>query len=244
MLMNRHLRILSLILALIVSATTAISAQKYRNDHVLNRPYADMRRWHLGFSVGIHTQDLQFTHNGYVTEDGESWFMEQPDFSPGFCVNGLADLRLNSHFNLRFSPGLYFGNRNIRFRESHTGNEERQNIKSTLIVLPFDIKFSAQRYRNVRPYLVGGIMPTFDVSKHSRDFLKLNTTDFYLTIGLGLDKNLHFFKLIPELKFCFGLTDIINHDRPDLADDPGMMKYTNSLKKATSQMVVLTFYFE
>ena len=87
-------------------------------------------------------------------------------------------------------------------------------------------------------------MPTFDVSKHSRDFLKLNTTDFYLTIGLGLDIYLPFFKLIPELKFCFGLTDIINHDRPDLADDPEMIKITDSLKKATSQMVVLTFYFE
>ena len=60
------------------------------NDKVLNRPYADMRKWHLGFSVGTHTQDLSFSHNGFVTENGETWFMEQPAFSPGFNVTGLA----------------------------------------------------------------------------------------------------------------------------------------------------------
>ena len=72
------------------------------NDKLMNRPYADLRRWHLGFSVGVHTQDLNFTNNGYITENGESWFIEQPAFSPGFCVNGLIDFRLNDYFNVRF----------------------------------------------------------------------------------------------------------------------------------------------
>lgn len=228
----------------VLAGSFGASAQKYRNDRVLNRPYSDLRRWHLGFSVGLHTQDLQFSNNGMVTEDGESWFVEQPSFSPGFCVNGLFDLRLNDYFNLRVSPGLYFGNRDVRLREAFSGREERQNIKSTFIVLPVDIKFSAQRYRNVRPYLVGGVMPAFDVAKKRRDFLQLNTTDCYLTIGLGCDFYLPYFKLIPELKFCFGLTDVLRHKRPEFDDDPTQMKYTNSIKRATSQMVVLTFYFE
>lgn len=219
-------------------------AQKYRNDKVLNRPYSDLRKWHLGFSVGLHTQDLKFTHNGYITPEGEQWFVEQPSFSPGFCVNGLIDLRLNSWFNLRFSPGLYFGNRNLRFRDAVTEQEERQNLKTTLVVAPVDLKFSSLRYRNARPYMVAGVMPAIDVSKKSRDFIKLKATDLYLTVGFGCDFYLPYFKLIPELKFCFGLSDVIEHDRPDLDDDPTRLKYTMSLKKATSQMVVLSFYFE
>ncbi|MDE7125695.1 MAG: PorT family protein, partial [Muribaculaceae bacterium] len=178
------------------------------------------------------------------TEEGESWFAEQPSFSPGFCVNGLFDLRLNDYFNLRVSPGLYFGNRDIRFREANSERLERQNIKSTIIVLPVDLKFSALRYRNLRPYLVGGVMPAFDVAKKRRDFLQLNTTDLYLTVGFGCDLYLPFFKLVPELKFCFGLTDVLRHNRPDLEDDPAQLKFTQSIKRATSQMVVLTFYFE
>ena len=33
------------------------------NDKLMNKPYADLRKWNLGFSVGLHTQDLNFTHN-------------------------------------------------------------------------------------------------------------------------------------------------------------------------------------
>lgn len=219
------------------------SAQQL-NDKLLNRPYADMRRWHLGFSVGVHTQDVNFTHNGFVTENGETWFMEQPSFSPGFCVNGLIAFRLNDYFSVRFSPGMYFGNRDITMREANTGAEERQNIKSAHVVFPLDLKFASQRFRNVRPYITGGVMPAFDVAKKRSDFLRFNSTDVFLTIGFGCDFYLPYFKLIPEIKFCFGLSDVLQHDRPDLVDDPAKMKFTQSLSKATSQMVVLTFYFE
>ena len=214
------------------------------NDKLMNRPYADQRRWHLGFSVGVHTQDMSFTHNGFTTDAGETWFMEQPSFSPGFCVNGLVDFRLNDYFGLRLSPGMYFGNRDIKMLDTTNGNTASQNLKSVYIVAPVDLKFAAQRFRNVRPYLVGGVMPAFDVSKKRSDYLKLKTFDCYLTVGFGCDFYLPFFKLNPEIKFCFGLADVIQHDRPDLVDDPDRMKITQSLKKATSQMVVLTFYFE
>lgn len=65
-----------------------------------------------------------------------------------------------------------------------------------------------------------------------------------VSIGFGCDFYLPYFKLIPELKFCFGLTDCIRHDRPDLVDDPLRTAVNASLKRATTQMVVLSFYFE
>ena len=65
-----------------------------------------------------------------------------------------------------------------------------------------------------------------------------------LTIGFGCDFYLPFFKLCPEIKFCFGLRDLLDHVRDDLSDDPAMMKYTQSLDRAASRMVVVTFYFE
>lgn len=222
---------------------TALHARDF-NDKLMNRPYADLKRWHLGFSVGVHTQDIKFTHNGFVTEDGETWFMEQPSFQPGFCVNGLFDLRLNNYFNVRVTPGMYFGNRDIRMVDTSSGATERQNLKSAYVVLPVDLKYSSVRLRNIRPYMTTGIMPAFDVSKKRNDFLRLKGTDLYWTVGFGCDIYLPYFKLIPELKFCLGLTDVLQHDRPDLADDPSKLKFTQSLKKATSKMIVLTFYFE
>lgn len=87
-------------------------------------------------------------------------------------------------------------------------------------------------------------MPAFDVSKKRNEIFKLSSTDFYLTVGFGCDFYLPYFKFNPEIKFCFGLGDVLVHKRPDLADDPLKFKYTQSVLKATSKMVVLTFYFE
>lgn len=214
------------------------------NDKVLNRPYADLRRWHLGFSVGIYSSDLMLSHNGYITPEGQEWRMDQPNYQPGFCVNGLFNLRLNSYFNIRFTPGMYFGSRDISMVELNTGATERQNIKTTYVVLPVEVKYAAMRWRNARPYLIGGIMPAFDVGKKRSDFLQLKNTDIFLTVGFGFDFYLPYFKLAPEVKFCFGLGDVLQHDRSDLADNPDKFKFTQSLTKATSKMLVVTFYFE
>lgn len=214
------------------------------NDKVLNRPYSDNRRWHLGFSVGLNTMDFSFHHNGFVTKQGQTWFMEQPSFSPGFCVNGLFSVRLNNYFSVRVTPGMYFGNRVVRFLDTTGGQDEKQDIKSAYLVLPVDLKFSSQRMRNIRPYMVAGVMPAFDVMKKKTDFLRTNSTDFMLSVGFGCDLYLPYFKLIPELKFCFGLSDALNHDRPDLVDDPLRAGVSSSVKKATTKMVVLSFYFE
>lgn len=232
-----------IIICLFLAVCSVISGQNL-NDKLLNRPYADMRKWHLGFSIGMHTQDVTFTHNGFVTDNGEEWFMDQPSFSPGFCVNGLIDYRLSNHLNLRFTPGMYFGSRDITMHENRTDAVLKQSIKSTYVVLPIDLKFSGMRHRNARPYLTAGVMGAIDVSKKTSDYLKFKTFDPFLTVGFGCDFYLPYFKFIPEVKFCFGLSDILTHDRPDLVEDPDKFKITQSLTKARSSMVVFTFYFE
>ncbi len=228
-----------------IAAFTAATAGAADFGHgPLNRPYSDGRAWHLGFSVGVHAQDLSLTHSGYVTDDGRTWFMDQPSYSPGFCVSGLIDMRLNDYFNLRIAPGLWLGNREIKMLDTTTGDEQKQNMKSTFVVVPVDIKFSSVRYLNSRPYITAGIMPAVDVAKKRNDFIKLKPADIYLTMGLGCDFYLPYFKLNPEIRFCLGLTDVLQRRRPDLADDPQRMDITRSLLKARSKMIVLTFYFE
>ena len=64
------------------------------NDMILNRPYADTKLLHFGFSVGMNFQNLAITNNGFITDDDEEWYADIPAHSPGFSVNVLADLRL------------------------------------------------------------------------------------------------------------------------------------------------------
>ena len=96
----------------------------------------------------------------------------------------------------------------------------------------------------MRPYLNCGVMPIYDVGKERSEQLKLANFDAMLTVGLGCDFYLPFFKLCPEVKFCFGLRNILEKKRPDLQDDPQMMRFTESVSKVQNNMVVLTFYFE
>lgn len=242
--LTRRLKPLGRLLLLFMAALVAVPAFAKPKDKIENRPYADLKRWHLGFSVGFSIQDLKFTHNGVMTADGQQWFAEVPSMGPGIDVTVLGDLRLHKYVNLRFSPGMSFGSKSVVFRDAVSGREERQDVKSAYVILPLDIKISGDRYHNARPYVTAGVMGSFDVSKRRSDFLQFNTADCYLTLGLGCDFYLPFFKLNPEVKFCFGLTDILRHDRPDLEDDPEKFKMTQALDKVKSNMIMFTFYFE
>lgn len=237
---------LLIILAMLAVGVGMAGAAKRRdlNDQVLNRPYTDRRPWHLGFSIGAYAGGLNFTHNGLVTSEGAEWRIEQPDYQPGFCVNGLAEFRLNDYFSLRATPGMYFGSYDVQMLDMTSGDRRNQNIKNAYIVAPLEVKYSAMRHHNYRPYVVGGVMEVFDVSKRRSDYLKLKTAGTYLNIGFGCDLYLPYFKLVPELKFCFGLDDLLVKKRPDLADDPGKMVITESLSRVSGKMIVLTFYFE
>ena len=214
---------------------------------VQNRPYIDMRRWHYGFLVGTHFQDIEFTNNAsiHTTEEGtqEAWFADVASYTPGFSVGVLGELRMTEHIALRFVPTMHFGDKAVTFREQQSGAMEWQAIKSTYLTVPVEVKYSAQRFNNYRPYVLAGLAPMLDLTVKRQRALLVQRADVAVEVGLGCDFYLPFFKLIPELKFCFGLSDILVKDRSDLTDK-NLLKYTQALDKATNRMMVLTFYFE
>lgn len=210
---------------------------------VQNKPYIDYRRLHYGFFVGAHMQDMEFMNNGFVTENGEQWFADIPAYNPGFTVGVLADLRLSDHFALRALPTLHFGQNTIRFREQNTGAQEKQSVKTTYLSLPLHVKYSAERFNNYRPYFTAGIAPMFNLTVKKQRPILFKKFDCMFEIGAGCDFYLPFFKLIPELKFAFSLVDVLDKDRKDLLDD-NYLKYTQSVDKVVSKMIILTFYFE
>lgn len=246
---NFHSIIIRSFTMVLLLAAGTVGALAKPGDKLMNRPYADLKRWHLGFAVGMHFQDLKFVHNGLVTPDGQQWVAEVPGYDPGFCVNVLGDLRLHQYINLRLTPGIYFGSKKVEMIDFNqtpgaVSIRQTQDIKSAYVVVPFDVKISGNRLRNARPYVLAGVMGTFDVSKKKSEYLQFNTADVFLTCGLGCDFYLPFFKLNPEVKFCFGLTDILRHKRPDLDDNPEMIKMTQSLSKVKQNMIVISFNFE
>ena len=210
---------------------------------IQNRPYIDQRRVHYGFLIGLHTQDLKFKNNGFITENGESWFADVASYSPGFSVGVLGELYLTKDLALRVIPTLHFGDKTVIFKEQASKEETRQQIKSTYLSLPIDLKFSAERFNNYRPYIMTGLNPMADLSVKKNGVLLLKSADCYIEAGIGCDFYLPFFKLIPELKFCFGLSNLLKTNRSDL-NDKTLLKYAQSVNQINSRMIVFSLYFE
>ena len=119
---------------------------------VQNRPYIDLRKFHYGFTIGLHSQGLGLDNNGYIDpETGQQWFADNDRDDLGFTVGVLGEWRLNQFFALRLVPSLYFGNKHVTFREQASGETQTQDIKSTYISIPVSIKFSAPRSTTTAP---------------------------------------------------------------------------------------------
>lgn len=233
-----HRGLVSLVLLFFV---LCLSAQERK---VQNRPYIDQRKLHYGFLLGLHMQDMELENNGYIDPNtGEQWYAEIDNYSPGFTVGVLGELRLNNYLSLRLAPTIHFGQKHGVYHEQKSGADSTQVFKSTYISVPLDLKFAAPRYNNFRPYLVAGVNPMVDLTARKHDALRLKPFDIYLEVGMGCDIYLPFFKLNPELKFCFGLLDIIQKNRSDLIDTT-LMKFTKGVNGGHSNMIVLTFNFE
>ena len=240
----RAVIVLALLLLAPLSGAGLLRAQERK---IQNRPFLDDRVWHYGFLVGFNIQDMRLANNGtaYVNQnhDVEYWYADVPEYTPGFSVGVLGELKANDWLSVRIIPTMHFGDKKVVFKEQRSGRVVEQYVKSTYMSVPFDLKISAARFNNYRPYVVTGLAPTLDLTVKKGKELLVRKTDVMFEVGMGLDLYYPFFKMIPELKFCFGLNNILDKNRTDLKD-ASLLKYSDALDKAQNSMIVLTLYFE
>ncbi len=230
-----------ILLMAIFALTLATMAQE---RVVQNKPFIDERPWHYGFHIGLHDQSLKLINNGFVDPaTGAQWMAENDRQNFGFSVGILGDWRITRQLALRVSPGLHFGSKHLGFRNQADGTRRSQDLKTTYVAVPVDLKIAAPRFNNYRPYLVGGFSAMYDMTNAKGEMLRTKALQTFVQIGMGCDFYLPFFKLNPELKFYFGLGDVLLHQRAELTN-PEQQIFTQSLSNANSGMVVLTFYFE
>ena len=84
----------------------------------------------------------------------------------------------------------------------------------------------------------------FNLSSKSSDYLRLKRQSFNIEVGMGCDFYLPYFKLRPELKFVYGLGNVLDTQHPQELRDKNLLKYAKSASEARTKMIVLSFYFE
>lgn len=235
-------------------ATISIQAQERT---VENRPYTDLRPFHFGVLVGTHVQDLELDNLGpqsYINEDGievpYQVAVDQDRWDAGFTVGVAAEVRLSTYLQFRLAPTMYFGSHHLTYKnikeseEQGRTIEERQDMKTAYIGATMDMIFAAPRFNNHRPYLLAGLTPMYNLSGNKDEHIKLKKSDLMLELGVGCDFYLPFFKLRPELKFMFGLSNVYDKKHQKDVKDQNILPYTLSTNQIKSKMIALTFYFE
>lgn len=242
---------------LLLIAVLGLALLAEAQDRVVqNRPYTDLRTLHFGVLLGTHLQDLEFVNRGpnMVTDDNGTAeklvTVDDDRWDAGFTVGVLAELRLNQTFQLRVAPALYFGTRHLTFHNftDHDGEgndlTETQTLKTAYISCAFDLIAAAPRFNNYRPYFMAGINPVMNLTGRDNDYIKLKRGDAYLELGFGCDFYLPFFKLRPELKFMYGLSNCLDTGHAQNLRNRDMIKYADAVTEAHSKIIALTFYFE
>jgi hypothetical protein len=210
-----------------------------------NLPYVDDKLIHFGFSLGINAMDFGILPS-LQDINGKTYEADVSTLKPGFSVGIISDLRLNRYLNLRFTPSLHFGERELTYREVGTNLKDSVSITSIPISMPLYLKYSSERKGNYRPYLLWGGGAYLDLGRDKSKPVLLKPLDFYTEFGVGCDIYFSFFKLSPELKFALGFNDMFT---PLDQRDAGFVsesdkKYSLALSKLTSRMFTLTFNFE
>jgi hypothetical protein len=225
------------VLFVLFSATVSAQLPK-----VKNLPTYDDKVLHFGFTLGLNTMDFSIQRSMLGVQ--HDTIADVSRIEPGFHVLIVSDLRLGEYFDLRFQPGISFGQRNLNFM--HDGKSiNEMKVESNFLDFPLLLKYKAKRLNNFRPYLLGGFSVRYDMAaKKGYDeqtdvYIRLKPMDFYYELGGGADFYLPYFKFSMELKLAIGMRDVLVHDPA-----PNHEIFVNSIDRLTSNLVMLSFHFE
>jgi len=233
-------RIIAIIL-IALSYNTA-QAQIFSGERVLNQQNFDQQRWSWGYFLGFNSYDFNFDYEEYNPSPvtGKDFVVET---RVGFNVGLIGNLKLNHNFDLRLEPGVNFSTRGFQALRADQGTF--REISSTYVHIPLLVKFNANRLNNFRPFVVGGVSTSINLSSNennpddnSAGQFRMTTNSYYYEIGFGIDLYLYYFKLSPSIRGVFAINDELIRDT-----DPNSL-YTGNVDKMSSRAVFINFTFQ
>jgi len=220
---------------------------------------------HFGFTLGVNALDFDVLHYNPIGSNPDypsidkNWPLNTKqirgsDFVradvatliPGFTVGIVSSLRLTKGLDLRFLPGLSFGERQLMYNvdvweTDYYQPQQFYSIKSTFLDFPLLIKYKARRINNDRPYIVFGPAYRQDISRTGKeDLVQLTKGGFYAEVGVGWDRYFTFFRFSVEAKMSIGLNN-------QLGNAPGENQrqyYSHAIRSLKSNVFTLCFHFE
>ena len=219
-----------------------VQAQIFSGDNVINNPNFDLQRWSWGYFLGFNTYDFDIDYIDYIPSPATG-----KDFSVdrtiGFNVGLIGNMRLSDHLDLRLEPGVAFNRINFQFTKADS--KTFREINSTYVHIPLLLKFSTTRIDNFKPFVVGGVSTSINLSSNENNpednydgVFRMTTNSYYYEIGFGIDFYLYYFKFTPSFRGIFAINDELIRD-----DDPDSF-YTSNVDKMSTRGLFINFTFQ
>ncbi|WP_456312888.1 type IX secretion/gliding motility protein PorT/SprT [Pseudomonas shirazensis] len=230
--------VILLLLVLTTNGYSQFAKNMFSKDPIINLENWQKQRLYFGYYLGFNSFDFKFDYKNVVDQD------IQVKKTTGFNVGVVADLRLQEYINLRFEPGLYYTKRDLYYPEFNKESDYLREVSSTYIHFPLLLKFSSLRTGNIRPYLVGGLSTTLNLSSNSKakddnsegKFRVKPWTAAY-EVGFGIDIFSEYFIFSPSIRGMFGITDELIRD-----NDPNS-PWTGNIDSMKSRAILINFTF-
>jgi len=187
---------LHLLCALLFSG--GIQAQ-FSDDRVKNIPTEDDKKLNWGYFLGLNRYGFAIEYEATAASINQIVVAEQT----GFQVGLIGEYRINNFTDLRLEPGLVISSRTLE------NLSDLPKAKSTYINLPLLLKVSAQRFANVKPYVVAGPSVSINLNSQEKtipqaDVLPTKTLNYGYELGVGVDLYMPYFKFSPSIRGVFG----------------------------------------
>jgi hypothetical protein len=220
-----------------ISTQAQFGRSTFAKDPIINLENFDKQRVYWGYFLGFSNFDFKVD---YKTPGQDINVVG----NTGFNVGLVGVLRLQEYVELRFEPGLYYASRTLTYQGFTSDVDALREVKATYIDFPLLVKFSALRTGNVRPYLVGGVSATLNLSSNSKSkddnseqrFRVKPWTQNY-QLGFGIDLYFEYFKFSPSIRGVFGFNDELIRD-----DDPNS-PWTGNIESMKTRAVLINFTF-
>lgn len=230
-----------MIVFLLCSALPA-QAQIFSGEDVINNPNFDMQRWSWGYFLGFNTYDFDFDYIDYIANPatGKDYSVDR---TIGFNVGLVGNLRLSDHLDLRLEPGVSFNRINFQFTKADS--KTFREINSTYVHIPLLLKFSTTRINNFKPFVVGGVSTSLNLSSNENNpddnydgQFRMTTNNYYYEIGFGIDLYLYYFKFTPSIRGVFAINNEL------VPDDNPNSSFTGNVENMSSRAVFINFTFQ
>ena len=215
--------------------------EKISNDATGGKGQLDNKFLSWGYFLGFNSYDFNFD---YKDDFGnETDVLVTP--KGGFNVGLIGDLRVNEFVNLRLEPGLYYTQRELEYREFAEDKDRFRDVQSTYIHVPLLVKLSTRRLNNFKPFVVGGISSSFNLSSNQDNpedneqgqFRTKKYTSYY-ELGFGIDLYLYYFKFTPSIRGVFAINNEL------VPDDNANSPYTSNINNMGSRGIFVNFTFQ